>query len=88
MIEAKKEEIFRLFQTASIQSSGDNPDGRGVLQKSGINSIEEKQGKDIDRTLFDAMMEVLAVPATRARYFVARLVDRKSTLHVAAAKGN
>ena len=55
-------------------------DDGGVLQ-------EGKQGKDIDRTPFDAMMEVLSVPAMQARYFVARLVDRKSALHVAAAKG-
>ena len=89
MIKAKKEEIFKLFRTASILSFSGNPDNGAVLQEHDINLKESKQGQDIDRTPFDAMMEVLSVPAMRARYFVARLVDRKRTctLHVAAAEG-
>ena len=88
MIKAKKEEISKLFRTASILSFSSNPDQGGVLQGPETNS---KQGKEIDRTrrAYDAMMEVLSPPATQARYFAARLVGDKRalSLHIVAAKG-
>ena len=93
MIKAKKEEILKLFRTASIHSFSGNPDerARGELQGPEMNSEQGKQNKAIDRRPFDAMMEVLVPPAMQARYFVARLVGGKgalvSSLHIAAANG-
>ena len=50
-----------------------------------------KQGKKLDQAPFDNVMEVLSLPAVRARYFVARLLGGKlgwnNDLHVAAANG-
>ena len=89
MIKAKKDEIFKLFQTARIQSFSGNLDNGEVLQE-GKHSLKGRQGKEIDRTrtAFD-MMNVLSPPAMQARYFVARLVGSKraSPLHMAAEKG-
>ena len=81
-IKAKKGEICKLLRTASVISLSGKPD-EGVLQ-----NREGNQGKKIDRAPFDGMVEVLLLPATRAKYLVARLVGSKTaSLHVAAANG-
>ena len=96
MIRAKKEEIFKLFRPASILSFSGNHDEEGVLVLQGpkTSSKGDTQHKELDRKLFDAMVEVLSLPATKAIYFVARLVGGKSlirelgsSLHIAAANG-
>ena len=85
MINAKKDEICRLFRTASVVgSSGNyniNPD------KARKPRARQENPTDQRGVLFDGMMDILSLPMTRARYFVARLVRGESALHTAASKG-
>ena len=81
MINAKKDEIFRLFRSVS------------VLGSSSINPDEGKQEGRQDNLIqwpgvqLDVMVDVLSLPMTRARYFLARLVRGESELHDAASEG-
>ena len=62
-IKAKTEQICKPLRTASVVSLSGKPDVEGVRQGPETER-EGSQGRRIDRAPFDAMVEVLSLPAT------------------------
>ncbi|KAF8417411.1 ankyrin repeat-containing domain protein [Tirmania nivea] len=101
MLKAKKKEIFKLCRSTSTLGIGGRSND-DVVQGSDT-KYEGKQAKK-DRVPLDDIMQILLLPATQARYFVAGLGVRRmlskgisidaensygeTALHVAAAKGH
>ena len=83
MVKAKKDEIIKLFRTASVGSFSNNLDKGGPEA-----NWKFKQGKEFGRTRA-AMVEVLSPPAMQAKSLVAWLVGGETapSLHIAAANG-
>ncbi|KAF8417400.1 hypothetical protein EV426DRAFT_376691 [Tirmania nivea] len=102
MLKAKKKEILKLFRSASTLSISGKINDDDMIQGSGTRK-EGKQATKKHWAPLDDMMEILSLPATQVRYFVAELGVRRmlskgisidagnvygeTALHVAARKG-